>query len=246
LFGSEFFEFSDYRVAELTTAYGRQTLKHMQYVAREVYGFNIIYGDTDSIFVTDVGRENDIMKFIAECSILYDVDIEESRVFSKFLIIKKKHYVGIHQDDNKEPEIKGMEGIKSDRPLWINKIEKQFANDIKNGHNPTINIRREYKTMESRSISLHELIIKITLKKDPSEYSQNSLQRVVGTEIGAKQGDTICYYKSDISGGGTSRVDLISRRKYLEMLRTTVEDSLKIMGYDYIQNIVGFRNLSDF
>ena len=30
LFGSEFFEFSDYRVAELTTAYGRHTLNQMR------------------------------------------------------------------------------------------------------------------------------------------------------------------------------------------------------------------------
>jgi DNA polymerase elongation subunit (family B) len=64
LFGSEFFEFSDYRVAELTTAFGRQTLQYMQHIAKEVYGFDIVYGDTDSIFVTNVKKENDIMKFI--------------------------------------------------------------------------------------------------------------------------------------------------------------------------------------
>ncbi len=58
-------EFADYRVADLTTAYGRQTLKYMQHIAKEVYDFKIIYGDTDSIFVTDVKKENDIMKFIA-------------------------------------------------------------------------------------------------------------------------------------------------------------------------------------
>ncbi|HEX9320297.1 MAG TPA: DNA polymerase domain-containing protein [Nitrososphaeraceae archaeon] len=37
----------------------------MQHIAKEVYDFKIIYGDTDSIFVTDVKKENDIMKFIA-------------------------------------------------------------------------------------------------------------------------------------------------------------------------------------
>jgi DNA polymerase, archaea type len=36
LFGSKFFEFSDYRVAELTTAFGRQTLGYMQHIAKEV------------------------------------------------------------------------------------------------------------------------------------------------------------------------------------------------------------------
>ena len=79
LFGSDFFEFSDYRVAEITTAFGRQTLQYMQHIAKEVYGFNIIYGDTDSIFVTNVKKENDIMKFIAECSILLGYRCRGSR-----------------------------------------------------------------------------------------------------------------------------------------------------------------------
>lgn len=246
LFGSKFFEYSDHRVAELTTAYGRLVLHHMQHIAKEVYGFTIIYGDTDSIFVTDVKKENDILKFITECSILYDIEIEESRVFNKFLITKKKHYIGIHQDDKNEPEIKGMEGIKSDRPLWINKIEKQFATDIKNGYDPTINVRREYETMESGQVPLDELMVKTTLKKDPSEYSQNSLQRVVGTELGAKQDDVIRYYKSNKRGGGTSNIDLLSRKKYLEMLRTALEESLRLMGYDFMKDIIGYRRLSDF
>ena len=43
VYGSKFFEFSDYRVAELTTVYGRQTLEYMQHIAKEVYGFTIIY-----------------------------------------------------------------------------------------------------------------------------------------------------------------------------------------------------------
>jgi DNA polymerase elongation subunit (family B) len=42
VFGTDFFPFADYRVAELTTAYGRQILKHMQHIAREVYDFYII------------------------------------------------------------------------------------------------------------------------------------------------------------------------------------------------------------
>ena len=39
IFGSNFFEFADYRVAELTTGFGRQTLQYMQHIAKEVYGF---------------------------------------------------------------------------------------------------------------------------------------------------------------------------------------------------------------
>jgi len=132
LFGSKFFGFSDYRVAELTTAFGRQTLEYMQHIANEVYGFTVIYGDTDSIFVTGIKRENDINKFLAECSIvLEDVEIEVSKVYSRMIIIKKKHYIGIPLDLSKDPDIKGLEGIKSDRPLWINQLQKDFVDDLK-------------------------------------------------------------------------------------------------------------------
>ena len=81
LFGSKFFEFSDYRVAELTTAFGRQTLYYIQHIAKEVYGFKVISGDTDSIFITDTHRESNIKKFLAECSlVIEDIDIEVSKI----------------------------------------------------------------------------------------------------------------------------------------------------------------------
>lgn len=139
-----------------------------------------------------------------------------------------------------------MEGIKSDRPPWINKIERQFAEDIQNGKDPTINILKEHKTMEAGQVQLDDLAIKLVLQKDPNDYEKNLHQRVVGNELGAKQGDTINYFKSDVTGGGTSNPNLISRRKYLEMLRTTVEDSLRVMGYDYLQEIAGHKKIYEY
>lgn len=239
LFGSEFFPFADYRVAEITTAFGRQTLLHMQHIAKEVYGFDIIYGDTDSIFVTNVKKRNDLLKFIAECLILLDIDVELFDIYEKFLITKKKHYIGISQDSQKDPVIKGMEGIKSDRSPWINRIEKQFADDIKNEKNPLINIRRKYKEMEEGRVLANELEIRLTLKKDPDSYKLNSFQRTIGKESEAEAGDVITYYKSYKKGGGTSNIDFLSRQKYLQMLRTAVEKSLGVMGYDFDRDILG-------
>ena len=137
LFGTDFFEFNDYRVAELTTAIGRLTLQQMQHIAKEVYGFDIIYGDTDSLFVTNVKSKEDIKKFVTECYILLGMDVEVADIYEKFLITKKKHYIGISQDES------------------------------------------------------------------------------------------------------TSSPNLISRRKYLKMLRTAVQDGLKAMGYDFDGDILG-------
>lgn len=98
--------------------------------------------------------------------------------------------------------------------------------------------------MESGQVPLEELLIKGILQKDPNQYPKNSLQRLVGIELHSSKGDTINYYKSDIvAGGGTSNTNLLSRRKYLEMLKTTVEDSLKVMGYDFDRDILGQRKI---
>jgi DNA polymerase elongation subunit (family B) len=245
LFGTDFFEFTDYRVAELTTAFGRKVLRYMKETAKEVYDFEVIYGDTDSIFVTHILDSNLIDKFITECWIVDEVDVEVDRVFSKFLITKKKHYIGIHQDSKKEAEIKGMEGIKSDRPTWIQKLEKQFTLDLKNEVNPILNLKKEYRKMEEGQIPIEELQIKLVLQKNPDDYSENSLQRRLSLEKGGdiQQGDSIIYYKSNKIGGGTTNSSIYSIKKYLEMHESTFEDVVQLMGFDFKRDVIGFTSL---
>ena len=78
-----------------------------------------------------------------------------------------------------------MEGIKSDRPPWIQKLEKQFALDLKNNINPVTNLRKEYRRMEEGQVPIEELQIKLVLQKNPDEYPENSLQRRLSLEKGA-------------------------------------------------------------
>ena len=248
LFGSEFFEFADYRVAELTTAFGRRTLAYMKHIAEEVYGFQVIYGDTDSIFVTNVKKgEIDVNKFLAECSIvLEDIEIELSKVYEKMLLLKKKHYIGIPFDKNKEPDIKGIEGIKSDRPAWINNLQKEFVDDIKYDRNPTIKLKQAYIDMERGQVPSERLVINTTLKKDPCEYSNNAYQRIVGIQLNVKEGDSIKYYKSNTKGMVHSKPAFIDIAKYLEMMQSTFEEQLKVLGYDFLRDVVCVKSIADF
>jgi DNA polymerase elongation subunit (family B) len=246
LFGTDFFEFADYRVAELTTAFGRKVLQYMKETAKEVYGFDVIYGDTDSIFVTSIMNIDSIDKFITECWIVDEVDVEVDKVFVKFLITKKKHYIGIYEDPTKGPEIKGMEDIKSDRPPWIQKLEKQFALDLKNNIDPIVNLKKEYRRMEVGQVPIEELQIKLVLQKNPNEYPENSLQRRLSLKKGGRlqQGDSIIYYKSSKIGGGTTNSLYYSRKKYLEMLESIFEDVITLMGFDFKREVIGFTSLS--
>src|SRR2546421_12957830 len=73
LFGSDnIFAFQDYRVAELVTAFARLKLLEMKELANKQFGMNIVYGDTDSIFVSGIKdreqRKHLIDSFIAACN----------------------------------------------------------------------------------------------------------------------------------------------------------------------------------
>lgn len=247
LFGSKFFEFSDYRVAELTTAFGRQTLAYMKHIAEEVYGFEVVYGDTDSIFVTNVRNENNINKFLAECSIvLEDVEIDISNVYKKCLIIKKKHYIGIPLDESKEPDVKGVEGIKSDRPMWINELQKNFVEDIQYGRNPILKIRQAYLEMEKGQVPPELLGIPFTYKRNPSDYVNDGFLKIIGRQLNASEGDTVKYYKSKTKGNAHSDPAFVSRLKYLEMMKSTFEDQLGVLGYDFMHDVIGITSLANF
>ena len=201
-------------------------MEYMQHVAKEVYGFKVIYGDTDSIFVTALKKENDINKFLAECSIVpEDVEVEVSKVYIRTVITKKKHYIGIHQDSNKDPDIKGIEGVKSDRPLWINQLQIDFVDDLRYNRDPTVKLQNAYIQMERGSVPSDLLSIRTVLKKDPQAYSDNTYQRIIGNQVGAKEGDTIKYYKSTTIGQVHSNPALLSRAKYLEMMKSTFESN---------------------
>ena len=125
-----------------------------------------------------------------------------------------------------------MEGIKSDRPPWIQKLKKQFALDLKNNIIPLINLRKEYRRMEEGQVPIEELQIKLGLQKNPDVCSENSLQRRLSLEKGEKlqQGDSIIYYKSNKIGGSTTNSSLYSIKTYLEMIESIFEDVLNVMG----------------
>jgi DNA polymerase elongation subunit (family B) len=116
LFGSDsVFAFQDYRVAELVTAFARLNLLEMKQLANYQFQMNIIYGDTDSIFVSGInnGGEQDhhlAEAFTAACKQNLGVDVDHQNTFIRSILLSKKHHIGIQADG--KVIIKGMEGKK--------------------------------------------------------------------------------------------------------------------------------------
>lgn len=230
LFGNPVFKYADIRVAELITAYGRDTLLKMQNIASS-QGFNIVAGDTDSLFLQGASDANDIPRFIAECKEKIRMDVEHGQTFAKAVIVKKKHYFGVTTSG--EIKVTGMEGKKNDRPLWINKVFDQFLEDFKADRDPTLNLQAAINDLEEGRVDPELLKINIRLAKDPADYAVYNPNKKIGILLGAKAGDVIGYFKTDGNkkkAGVSINPGDISVRKYKEMLMATVKDALEVLG----------------
>jgi DNA polymerase, archaea type len=229
LFGDESFKYYDIRVAELITAYGRYSLSKMQKIA-ESNGFEIVGGDTDSLFLLDAKRENNndtqtVSQLISESNDELGIDLEISATFVKAIITKKKHYYGV--TDKGDIIVKGMEGKKNDRPKWVNEIFGEFLRMVlfnNNASSAIQHLKESVKNLEEKKVDPDTLKVRVELSKEPADYKVNNIQKKIGLQFGAKAGDLIYYYKSDNHNGVSLNPEDISIRKYKIMLWQAVKE----------------------
>jgi DNA polymerase family B/Primase X len=233
VFGHPYFKYHDPRVAELVTAFGRYTLNKMRAIADEL-GFHTLYGDTDSLFVNNVKSIDECSKFIDECKSRLGIDVTQDKTFSKLILVGKKHYIGISSGLTKEPIIKGMEGMKSDRPKFIHRAFRQLVNDIKNDTDPIPKLKDALRQLENRRVSPKLLAISLVMRKNPEEYEQNCNQSRLGSKLGLRKGDTLVYYKCNTGEitYDSENPQEISYTEYKKMLINSIRDVLQILGYD--------------
>ncbi|MGA9843929.1 MAG: DNA polymerase domain-containing protein, partial [Nitrososphaeraceae archaeon] len=200
LFGSDgIFAFQDYRVAELVTAFARLKLLEMKRLANEQFQMNIIYGDTDSIFVSTSihtgGRDHHLADaFTASCKRNLGIDVDHQNTFVRSILLSKKHYIGILADG--KVIIKGMEGKKRDRPAFFNQVFSQLIDDYKNSSRAELNVLEAFKRLESAEVDPSLLTYSIILSKDPNNYKSYTPQHKIGKSLNKESGGLIRYYKT--------------------------------------------------
>jgi DNA polymerase elongation subunit (family B) len=247
VFGHEFFDFADYRVAELTTAFARITLRSMKQVAEKEFKFTIIGGDTDSIFVTDVKENTDIHRFLEICKLKIPgvtIEASEKKIVRKFLQRAKKHYIAVPLNPKYKIEQKGVEGKKSDRPKLFRNLQKQFGIELADDDIDHSAIFREaHKAILEGTINRKLLLIQKALHKNPADYKPNIGMKRLGLEQNASIGDAIKYYYGP-DGKEHTNPAIISRAKYLEDLESTFGWQLEYAGYDWNNDIKRTISLS--
>jgi DNA polymerase elongation subunit (family B) len=238
LFGSDgIFAFQDYRVAELVTAFARIKLLEMKQLANDQFHMKIIYGDTDSIFVSGVNGEqySPVDAFITSCKQNLGVAVDHQNSFVRSIIVGKKHYIGIQADGR--VTIKGMEGKKRDRPQFFNQVFMQMIEDYKNDKSDLMfNILKAFKQLEAAEVDPSMLAYSVILNKDPDSYQYYTPQHKIGKSLNKESGSLIRYYKTGqqedgYKGYSTNYQDL-NIDIYKEELWKLVKDILRLQGHD--------------
>lgn len=131
LFGNEYFEFSNYQVAECITAEGRRIHKQMETLGQnEPFNFKIVFGFTDSIFLQG-GTDKQMSNFIQICKYKLGVTVEVKNSFVNSIFYgKKNRFVAWSGEENNEPIIKGLDGLSESNPLWLQRWFNRIVIEI--------------------------------------------------------------------------------------------------------------------
>lgn len=127
-------------IAALITKTGRETLLKTKELAENKLGFNVVYGDTDSIMInTGTNTLKDAInmgnQLKSEVNVLYKcLEIEIDGVFKSLLLLKKKKYAALKvenfgsADEKLVSEIKGLDMVRRD---WC-KLSKDVGTYVLN------------------------------------------------------------------------------------------------------------------
>jgi DNA polymerase, archaea type len=240
-YGAKYFngKYRDFRTAELITAYGRHILSKMTEIAKEM-DIDIIYGDTDSVFVDisniDKRFEDDqsiLKRFQDKCNNIFEgIDIDVKDKLVKLVLVAGKHYVAI--TDKGELIIKGMEGIKNDRPKFVRNTFAQVVQDIFVADiDPLPNLASVIEKLESNQIPIELLMSSQRLSKDPSKYKNpNERKRIIGEKHNLRKGDIAYFYESNNKAGWVDidEPEKLSIDKIKKILYQTIVEVCRFTG----------------
>ncbi len=264
VFGAESFDLYCPPVAEATAAIGRHVITQAISRAREL-GINVIYGDTDSIFL--MGASQNQIKGLEDWSekeLGMELDVDKFYRYSVFSS-RKKNYLGIYSDGS--VDVKGMTGKKRHIPVFIKKAFDNLEERLGEVKSPPEFeeakkeirkiIRDRYLRLKQRrwGDSPEDLAFHVVLGKIPEAYTKTMPQHVkaalVLKDMGhdLKAGDLISFVKvlrdphvKPVQLASNSEIDV---DKYVGYLHSTFDQVLDALGLDF-DEIIGLTKLERF
>ena len=193
--------------AESITAWGRNLIKQAISMARSM-GLEVIYGDTDSLFVTyDKEKVEEFMRRVEE-ELGFEVKID--KIYRRvFFTEAKKRYVGLTIDGH--IDVVGFEAVRGDWSELAKETQTKVAEIVLSTGDvdkAVDYVRRVIQELRSGRIEIDKLVIWKTLTKRPEEYHAEQphvtaarIMRRLGYKVGpgAKIGFIIVKGKGPIS-----------------------------------------------
>ncbi len=264
VFGAETFDLYCPPVAEATAAIGRHVITQTIKKAREL-GIDVIYGDTDSIFLRDPSQDQiRTLEEWSEKKLGMELDVDKFYRYSVFSS-RKKNYLGIFPDGS--VDVKGMTGKKRHIPVFIKKAFDQMEERLGEVKSPAEfeEAKKEIrKIIRDRYLRLkqrrwgdrpEELAFHVVLGKIPEAYTKTVPQHVraafVLKDMGydLKAGDLISFVKvvkeprvKPVQLASNAEVDV---DKYVAYLHSTFDQVLDALGLDF-DEIIGLTKLERF
>ena len=218
--GSRFY---DKRCAESVTAFGRHYIKTIVRMA-EAKGFEIIYGDTDSIFLKIDGKtKKDSFAFLKEVNEFLPgiIELDFQGFYKRGIFVPrklggggaKKRYALI--DENGNLVIRGFERVRRDWSKLARKTQEIVLRLVlENKVNEAINyVKKTIEDLRSGKVSKEDLCIYTTLTKSPDKYDQigphvAAAKKAMARGIKIRPGETIKYIITKKPGSISDKAEL--------------------------------------
>jgi DNA polymerase I len=263
VFGAASFDLYCPPVAEATAAIGRHSITQILNHA-EGLGIQVLYGDTDSLFLKNPSKEQitELTQW-TEHELKMSIDVEKVYRYAVFSS-RKKNYLGVLEDG--AVDVKGLTGKKKHIPIFIkdafNKMKEQLAKvknpaDFEKAKKDIADIVRErYTRLKRREWeSLNDLAFHVVLGEDLHRYTKTTPQHVKAAKILQKNGveiragDLISFVKTirephvkPVELGTKNEVDV---DKYIAYLHSTFDQVLDALGLNF-DEIIGLTKLERF
>ena len=263
VFGAESFDLYCPPVAEATAAVGRYSITKILGRA-ETLGIQVLYGDTDSLFLKNPAKEQveDLARW-TEHELKMSIDVDKTYRYAVFSN-RKKNYLGVLEDGS--VDVKGLTGKKKHIPIFIKNAFNQMKERLAQVKNPAefekakkdiANIVRErYTRLKRREWQdMNELAFSVVLGEELEHYTKTTPQHVKAAKIlkesgvELRAGDLIRFVKT-AREPHVKPVELASKNevdvdKYVAYLHSTFDQVLDALGLSF-DEIIGLTKLERF
>ena len=239
--------------AEATTAWGRHFIRKSVEIAKNM-GFQVLYGDTDSIFVKkdnyDIKKlEKEVKKLIKVLSKELPIQIEIDEFYKTIFFVEKKRYAGYTQDGRLI--VKGLEVRRGDWCELAKNVQKEVVSIILKNKNPekaAEYVKKIVEKIKIGDVGLKDYVIYKSITKKPSKYeslqahvkaAMKAMEMGIPYNIGSKVGYVVVRGAGNI-GDRAYPIDLIESfdGETLEVRTKHGIEKMKIDKEYYINNQV--------